>query len=239
MLQAFNNDKDFREQMIASAISHREKDEYIAGEYSREDGDFKGCSLGCSLYDVKKIKGVDIEVYSDHSRLAEELGVPEFIVHLQEAVFEGLPDNQRFGWTERLFNSIPLGVDLTPVLPRFLLKTLDRLPETDRADVVAAIKGVKEVLDNWVSTGEVDFEAARSAARLAESAAYSALKWSARSAAWAAKSAARSAEWSAKPAEWSAESAVWSAEWSAKSAAWEEIANDLISCIEECATSQG
>jgi len=156
--------------------------------------------VGCSLYDVKKIKGVDIEVYSDHSRLAEELGVPEFIVHLQEAVFEGLPDNERFGWTERLFQSIPLGADLSPVLPRFLLKTLDRLPETDRADVVAAIKGVKEVLDNWVSTGEVDVEAARSAARLAES----------------AESAASAAY----------------------SAAWEEIANDLLSCNEECSTSQ-
>ena len=182
MLQAFNNDKEFKDQMIAAAISHREKDEYIAGCYAKMNGSFKGCSVGCSLFDVKGIKGIDVgEGYNDHALLAKELGIPEFICHLQDSIFEGLPDSERFKWTERLFNSIPLGVDLTPVLPRFLLKTLDRLPETDRTDVVDAIRGVKEVLINWAETGEADIEAAWSARSAA---------WSA---AWSAESAARSA----------------------------------------------
>ena len=196
MLQAFNNDKEFKDQMIAAAISHREKDEYIAGCYAKMNGSFKGCSVGCSLFDVKGIKGIDVgEDYADHALLAKELGIPEFICHLQDSIFEGLPDSERFKWTERLFNSIPLGVDLTPVLPRFLLKTLDRLPKTDNQDVEDAIKGVKNVLISWAETGIVDAEVA-----------------------WSAAESVRSA----------AESAAWSAE----SAAWEQIANDLVECIE-------
>ena len=188
MLQAFNNDKEFKDQMIAAAISHREQDEYIAGAYAKMNGSFKGCSVGCSLFDVKGIKGIDVgEGYNDHALLAKELGIPEFICHLQDSIFEGLPDSERFKWTERLFNSIPLGVDLTPVLPRFLLKTLDRLPKTDNQDVEDAIKGVKNVLISWAETGIADVEAA-----------------------WAAAYSA----------------------WSAESVTWEQIANDLIECIE-------
>jgi len=188
MLQAFNNDKEFKDQMIAAAISHREKDEYIAGCYAKMNGSFKGCSVGCSLFDVKGIKGVEVgEEYNDHQLLAKELGIPEFICHLQDSIFEGLPDSERFKWTERLFNSIPLGVDLTPVLPRLLLKTLDRLPKTDNQDVEDAIKGVKNVLISWAETGIADVEAA-----------------------WAAAYSA----------------------WSAESVTWEQIANDLIECIE-------
>jgi len=272
MLQAFNNDKEFKDQMIAAAISHREKDEYIAGCYAKMNGSFKGCSVGCSLFDVKGIKGIDVgEDYADHALLAKELGIPEFICRLQDSIFEGLPESERLRWTERLFNSIPLGADLTPVLPKFLLKTLDRLPETDIADVVDAVRGVKDVLINWAETGEADIEAAwsaqsaaetaESAARSARSAAESAAESVAESVAWsvawsAAESAARSARsaarsarsaaesaaesvaesvaWSAQSAaESAAESVAWSVAWSAaESAAWEQIANDLVECIE-------
>ena len=219
-LQAFNNDKSFQDQMIASAISHREKDEYIAGAYAKMNGSFRGCSVGCSLFDIKSIKGVEVgEAFNDHALLAKELGIPEFICHLQDSIFENLPEAERFRWTERLFQAIPLGADLTPVLPRFLLKTLNRLPEVDRADVVAAISGVREVLQNWSDTGTVDIDAARSAAR---------------SAAESAWSAVRSAAESAESATWSAAESAWSAVRSARST-WEELANDLISCIQECA----
>jgi len=241
-LRAFNNNKVFQAQMIAAAISHREKDEYIAGAYAKINGSFKGCSVGCSLFDVKGIKGVDVgEKYNDHALLAKELGIPEFICHLQDSIFEGLPESERFRWTERLFKAIPLGSDLTPVLPRFLLKTLDRLPETDVSDVVDAIKGAKDVLINWAETGEADIEAAWSAAESAESAGPAAwlAAWSAQSAAESAGSAAESAWSAAESAESAAESAESAAESaesaeSAWSAAWEQIANDLIECIEDC-----
>lgn len=76
-------------------------------------------------------------------------------------------------WTERLLKAIPVGVDLTPVLPKFLLGTLDKLPETDRQDVVESIKGVKAVLENWSVTGNPDLAAAEAAraARAARAAA--------------------------------------------------------------------
>ena len=183
-MEAFGNSEEFKSELVSLAIQHREQDQYIKGEYGRMNGKFKGCSVGCLVYDINQKKGTKAS-YGDHAFLAEQLGVPEFICHLQDRIFEGLPEPLNTEWTERLVSAIPVGVDLSPVLPRFLIRTLDRLPETDRKDVADSIKAVRDVLENWAESGVVDVDAAWSAARSAESAA-----WSAESAAWSAESAA-------------------------------------------------
>lgn len=178
---AFNNDIKFQDQLVEMAVKHRLKDEYIKGTYGKQNGQFKGCSIGCIVYDVNRINDLNIST-DDHSKLAISLDIPEFILRLADSIFEGLPEPLNLEWTERWISAIPTGVDLNPVLPRFLLKTLDQLPEIDRTDVVNSINGVKQVLQNWADTGEVNIEAA-----------------------------ARASE----------------------AAAWEQIADNLISCIEE------
>jgi hypothetical protein len=195
-MQAFHNSEEFKSELHALAIKHREQDQYIKGEYGKMNGKFKGCSVGCLVYNINQKEGTDAD-FGDHAFLAEKLGVPEFICRLQDSIFENLPEPINTEWTERLINAIPVGANLEPILPRFLLRVLDRLPETDQADVVASIKSVRDVLESWAETGTVDVEAARSAesaARSAESAE------SAESAARSAESAARSAE-SAESAE--------------------------------------
>ena len=163
-MKAFHNDPELKQQLIDMAAEHRQADEYIKGAYGEEiDGKFRGCSIGCTIRDINKIHGKNLPI-NNHTALSEELGIPEFILRFQDSIYERLPEPLNTEWTERLFNAIPLGKDLTQVLPRFLIKTLDRLPETKRPDVLAAIKQLRSVLHGWANKSIVDVAAARSAA---------------------------------------------------------------------------
>lgn len=171
----FHGKEEFKQELIGLARKHREQDEFIKGTYSDDEAEsFRGCSVGCLINDINKKTGKTYE-YSDHEKLAKELGWPEFVCRLQDSIFEGLPDPLFKEWTERLIEAIPVGKDISRALPKFLIKTVDRLPEKERRDVVESIAAVRKVLVEWDVTGTADVEAARSA----ESAA-----WSAESAAW-------------------------------------------------------
>jgi hypothetical protein len=193
---AYHGNETFRQQMIDAAAEHMRLDHYISGTYG-ESGSPYACSVGCSVRSVNKLLGKRMQTDS-HAGLAKELGVPEFITRLQDRIFEGLPSGLRPAWTGRLFAAIRPGVDLSPVLPLFLLRALDGLPEQSRADVVAAIKGVREVLQAWADTGAVDQNAANAAyaaANAAANAAYAAAN--AANAAYAAAYAAANAAYAA------------------------------------------
>ena len=221
-LQAFNNDETFRQQMVEAAVAHRLADEFIAGTYvDHGRSTFRGCSVGCSLYDVQVLRGYPrLADYGDHALLARELGLPQFLVRLQDAIFEGLPETERYQWTERLYRAIPVGADLVPTLPKFLLRVLDDLPETDRADVTNAVEGVRVPLREWIATGGVDPDAAAGAAGAAD-AAYAAAYAAAAAAAAAAYAAAEAA--AAAGAHAAAEAAA---------AAWVKISDHLIEAIQ-------
>lgn len=82
------------------------------------------------------------------------------------------------------------------LLPIYLLKTLDQLPEIDRYDVSSSINGTKQVLQNWADTREVDRDAAWKAKTAALKAEYAAVVgWLKKmeSAEWIAKEAAEAA----------------------------------------------
>jgi hypothetical protein len=229
-------------QLAELAKQHRLADEYIKGTYGDIDGGkFKACSIGCAINDLNKINGTEINT-SSHAELAAALGIPEWITKVADTIFENLPAPLHTEWSERWLAAVAekQGADFSLVLPRFLLRMLDELPEQDRQDVVSAISGVREVLQNWADTGAVDMPAAE-AARAAAEAAWAA--WAAEAAeaalaaAWAAW-AARAAAWAAEAAE-AARAAAWAA-WAARAAAraawaaaWEQTANDLIDLILE------
>ena len=228
-MRAFHGDPRLKSQLIEMARQHRVADEYIAGTYADDSGDtFRGCSVGCTVRDINDLTG-ESGGYADHAYLAEQLGVPEFVTRLQDAIFEGLPQDQRSGWTERLLTAIPEGADLTPALPRFLLTVQERNAEQiDREaspDVYAAALQVLDVLRRWVDTGGVDGSAV----------------WSARSAALAAEESAALASFVTCPraaARWAEAAAALAAEESVEeSAEYERMADDLIAAVERCGNS--
>jgi len=161
-MQAYNNDIEFKKNLVCMSEAHMHADEFIQGDYGQINGTFRGCSLGCTIHDVNKIMGLKGD-FSDHSFLSDSIGIPVFLTQLQEYVFEGLDIDDAKKWTPRFLSSIVEGVDLNPVLPIFLLKLLNNLPEQDIDRVSLAIDGAKKVLAGWISTGKPDIAAADAA----------------------------------------------------------------------------
>src|SRR5690606_1901728 len=98
-----------------------------------------------------------------------------------DAIFKALSPDHARQWRERFLAAIQPGADLSRVLPRVLLRIQRRnrervigVPDLEapiRAEVVAAIDGVCEVLAAWSHTGVVDVAAAEAAKAAAVSAA--------------------------------------------------------------------
>ena len=243
-MEAFVNTPITKEEFVKNLKWHQEQDAFVAGAYDAEDGlTFKGCAVGCSIHSIQlALKTKEDLKYSDHSLYERYLGVPAWIAHLEDTIFEGLPVDRQKTWPVEFGEAINVGADLDKIKHPFLiflmeenLKTLDAL-EFDREefkDVADSIEQTKKAIELTIKYHRAPNEAAESAARSAaksasESAAKSAksVAWSAKSAEWSANSvawsAAESAEWSAAE---SANSVEWSAEWFS---AYENYANKLL-----------
>ena len=211
-----------REVMIDEARAHREADRLIPGEYWT---DGQGCSVGCSVETVNRRTGDEMS-HSDHGGLADALGIPEPLVQLQDAIYEGLPCELRWAWPERFYTALPEGADLSGVWPLFatwlLREVVSPVAGVNRHVVERVARGIETnwAHDDWKSTevfalaasGVFAEPAARAAERAARSigeAAERAAAWAAeRAAAWAAAEAARAAERAASEAAWAAERAA-------------------------------
>lgn len=250
-MKAFNGSQEFKDQLLDLDQNHQEMDQYRKETfgYIENDGIFRGCSVGCLINDIDPNHD-----NSDHEFLAEKLGVPVFVTILQDAFFENLEDSSK--WTEDLLTAIPVGADLTPVLPKFLKHVVELNPvDADwYRDVIA-------VLDEWVDVGKPDVvvaEAAEAAARA--EARVTAVEWSKSAAArgvaravaraaiaaasWSAKAAAAwsaAASWSARATSWAASRAAEAVSWSARAAAageaaeaWHAMSQEFLRLIREC-----
>jgi hypothetical protein len=227
----YNASAELKAEHVAHAEAHFAAEQLLSGTYGTEkNGKFYGCSVGCFAHDIAP----DVED-NRHEIVANHYALPEWLVRLQDSMFEGLPQEDRGTFHVELAKRIPLGADLTPVPHWIAIARIDRMLETQRkvleakhpqqvhdaiAQVISALEIGRRAHEAAAGGNVCELPAAESAARsaesaesAAESAAWSA--WSARSAE-SAESAAWSAAWSARSAK-SAESAAWSA-WSARSA---------------------
>ncbi len=229
---SYHNDENLKSLVISEMKKHREKDQFIKGSYGEyEDGKFKGCAVGCTIDSLNLVLDKSYNT-SEHSAFESALGIPEWLARLQDTLFENLPDDESSQFAVDFLSSVPVGVNLEPVKWKFcvfiLKEGIDRIVNQEnlsdelRERVISAIRGVLNLHESAIISGQWDSEAAWSAARsAAESAA-----WSAESAAWSARSAAESAAWSARSAAWSAESA-------ARSAAFQRYSLELINILKE------
>ena len=185
---AYHNDPAVKAKYTQRFAAHRAADEVIQGT-GFDNG--RGCFVGCTLDNY------------NHSRFPAELGWPEWLAHLADTIFEGIPKAEAPQFGTDLLEAVKVGVNLEPVRSRFLLtvqrRNLARIAD-DTAEYVpacrAAVQKVIELLEADVAAESAAESAARSARSAAESAAESAAWSAARSAAWsAARSAARSAEY--------------------------------------------
>ena len=238
-LCAYHGDPAVKAKHIARMRAHQEADELIRGTYW-EGG--KGCAIGCTVHS------------DDHGAYETELGMPEWLAHLEDKIFEGMTieDSRRFPLD--LLSTIPVGFAewdrLYHEFCAYVLRDICWFDRTVFPDVAAAVDAIVHLHEQMTESDDQAWSAARltaelaaesvaasvahSAARSAWSAAHSAARSAALAAAWSASwlmteataySTARSA---AQSAIWSARSAAQSAKAAARSTAYNHMGNWLV-----------
>jgi hypothetical protein len=182
ILTAYHNDPAIKASILAVLKKHRLADEIVKGQYWEEG---KGCAVGCTIKS------------GNHAEYEDQFGIPQMLAHLEDGIFEGLPNAKAKAWPEKFMIAISPGADLSFVGWKFqhwLLTDEKVNPGINHPLVKSAIADVAKII--WqLATGETVSTSAASAARSAASAARSA-----ESAARSAESAARSAESAASAA---------------------------------------
>ena len=230
-LVAYKNDASLKKRVVAEIERHRKMDAIEQGTYGRENGQWRGCAVSCTLRSLAILDKEELHTkYEDHALYETKLGIPEWLARLEDTIFEGLPVEEARKWPGLFAEAINVGANLEPVKWKFCafilkenIKQILKLNIKDnmKKKVIKAIQGVLFLHEKALVTGVWDESAAWSAVRSAESAARS------------AESAVRSAE-SARSAAWSAAwSAARSAAESARSAAYQAYAKELLRILKE------
>ena len=232
----FHSDPAKKQARIDRAKRHVEQDRLMSGTYN--DGNGHGCSVGCDAMDIDPENSEN-----PHAIVSGYDGTPEWLEHLRDVIFEGLPSDNRAGWHVALAEAIPVGVDIAPVRHRLAAwilsadgpmteginhETVRESIETIRQMHERAGRG-EETIESaaWSAAKSAAGSAARSAGYSVRSAAYTAACSAACSAAWSAESAALSAGYSVRSDAYSAACFAGSAE----SAAFIRIADKVLELL--------
>jgi hypothetical protein len=213
-MQAFHNDPAIKQRYVDRLIRHAQADELVQGTGWKHG---KGCAVGCTL-----------EAYQ-HSLYPTELGILEEFAHLEDRIFEGLPNDQAMTFPLEFLQAFPVGMTeasqrmvlwrfkawlLTPVVDGGLAVVAEGYP-----GVVAAVERVRRLIDREIAgdvVGGNEWAEARAAA-------------GARAAAWAAEAAWAAAWAAAEAAAWAATAAA--SEANGNTEAWSWCREKLIELI--------
>lgn len=205
---AFLNKTSVKRKYLSRVRKHRKADQLVQGYGYWYDGN--GCAIGCTLHGDK------------HSDYETELGIPERIAYLEDAIFEGLPVEKAKLWPEQFLSAIRPGADLSLVWNHFavwLLRDSEFLTITDiNREAISAVIALHVRSTTGDAPSSTEWESAR--ARLLR------IEVGGGAAAWAAVESARSAAWAAR----SARAATRSAR-SARSAAYAKMADKLLELL--------
>jgi len=182
---AFHNDEKIKQKYLSRVRAHAAADEIIKGTYWEEG---KGCAVGCTIHS------------EDHNAYETELGIPEWLAHLEDRLFERMPLEDSMLWPERFLKAIKTGTDLEQVKAPFLIFTLesvlDDFDHDKNPEVLKCVQRVIGLYKNGGTPAEFRSASAAGAAASAASAAYAAA-----SAAYAAAYAADAAAYAAGAAD--------------------------------------
>ena len=188
-LRAFPFGNKQKEDILKQLQEHYDADEIIKGQYW-ENG--KGCAEGCTIHSC------------DHQMYETQLGIHATLAHLEDVIFEGLPNKLAKNWPIDFVSSINVGADLSLVFAKLYVRIatdqehgFHKYTNDKRVHHVADL--YQRMIDgNTVSSKKWDDagDAARDATRDATRAAAGEVAWAAW-AAWDAAFAARAAAWGA------------------------------------------
>ena len=136
---SFNNDPKLKELLLEEIIAHRKADLLYQGAYKKlVDGKEKFCAVGCAIHTLNIKLGKTYDE-GDHQVYETELGIPRQLAYLEDRFFEKKEKEQAMVWPERFINAIPVGVDLSMVVPKFMWWLM--------GDIKQFIKNNQRVLD--------------------------------------------------------------------------------------------
>jgi len=134
-MKAFLESVEVKEKYLARVHAHAKADEFIKGIYW-EGG--KGCAVGCTIHS------------DDHAAYEDELGIPEWLAHLEDTIFEGLPNERAKLWPVEFLEAVNVGADLNSIKSAFMIFTLDALLKTfDHAKFPHVLKVITDVQALW------------------------------------------------------------------------------------------
>ncbi len=194
-LQAFHGQEAIKKKYVMRVYAHMSAGNLVHGT-GWKDG--KGSAVGCTLE------------ANEPSRYPIELGIPEWLAHLEDMLFENMGEMQSSTWPLDFLSVIKPGADLERVKGPFLLLMLDSAVKNFRHEnfpqVTAAIEATMTLWERSDAGSPEFLEAMVKAAYLGLQAA--------KAADAEATPPAREAAWTAGWASWSA----WSAMLAAKAA---------------------
>lgn len=184
-LVSYLGDPDLKAAFLAEITKHEQQDQFIKGTYGRMNGSFKGCAIGCSLHSLNVLHGktgkASAQHTGQHARYEAELGLPTWLAHLEDRLFEGLPDDLSVTWPRRFAEAIPVGAVVTDaLLARILLWVL-----TD-ADFGVNSATDRDAVKRWIDAIAGYIEADSRGAATADQRKAAAIVSSTASNAWAA-----------------------------------------------------
>ena len=126
--------------LIERMTAHAAADEIIQGK-GWEGG--KGCFVGCCLHTY------------DHAKFPSQLGWPEPLAHLCDAIFEALKNGQAKQFAVDVPAAVGVdGKDLSMVVPQWIYWTLtDDVKPTAYPQFQPFIDAVVELYEEWTRTG--------------------------------------------------------------------------------------
>jgi hypothetical protein len=105
-MPAFHNSTTVQNMYINRVRAHQLADEIIQGTYWERG---RGCAVGCTIHG------------SEHDKYETELGIPRQLAYLQDRIFEGLPLAEAKNFPLAFLTAIPVGANLSLVLPHFIV----------------------------------------------------------------------------------------------------------------------
>ena len=177
-MQTYLNSPELKAAFLAEITKHEVQDMFIKGTYGQMNGDFKGCAIGCSLHSLNVLQGKTGAALADltdhHERYPAELGWPLWLAHLEDIIFENLPDDLATTWPRRIAEAVPVGTVVADIVLAKILRWMLADPEfgvrfaTDDEEIRGYIDGMIAGFDaEIVSGGQATAEEREAAARAA------------------------------------------------------------------------
>ena len=126
---AYLNSPALKAAVLAEITTHEAQGAVIkgiTGAYGRMNETFTGCAIGCTLHSLNVLQGKTGAALTDainqHARYPVELGWPLWLAHLEDVVFEHLPDALATTWPRRLAEAIPVGASVDDLVLAKILR---------------------------------------------------------------------------------------------------------------------